>query len=107
MTWSLFLHVGAVLSSLFGIAYAGVTLRWLHRPGQRQPRPPRNVRAIFPDGRVQPLEVVYGGRDAAGMHRWLVTELLPLVEGLQVTGDRLDAHSSIGWGCYVGDPPGP
>lgn len=96
------LRAGLVLAYLVLIAFGLVCLR---RLAHRRPRPPRNVRVVFPDGREQPLEVVYGGRLDDGGHRWMVTELLPLVEGLSVTVEDLAAGHEIRWGCYIGDPP--
>lgn len=34
------------------------------------PRPPEDVVLVFADGRQVPVECVYAGRDAAGLHVW-------------------------------------
>jgi hypothetical protein len=55
-----------VLAVVFVIIrhWAGVILRY-----RRRPELPRNLRAIFPDGRTVPLDLVYAGK-YAGLHHW-------------------------------------
>lgn len=41
------------------------------------PVPPEDVRAVYRDGREVPLELIYTGDDADGMHIWTPTASLP------------------------------
>ena len=38
---------------------------------RRQPVPPENVRVVYADGRVVPVELVYTGVDDEGLHVWV------------------------------------
>lgn len=39
---------------------------------RRPPEPPKNVRLLYPDGTVVPVECVYDGRDRDGIHVWRI-----------------------------------
>lgn len=66
--------------------------------------PPRNVRLKYRDGRVVPVECVYAGTDAEGVHRWeIVTTSVVLADIETVLIARLPARTSVVLGLDPGD----
>jgi hypothetical protein len=46
-------------------------MRWSRGARRPHPVPPENVRAVYDDGREVPIELVYTGVDAEGLHHWV------------------------------------
>jgi hypothetical protein len=59
------------------------------------PEPPTNVRAVHGDGTTTALEVAYVGMDDKGIHHWATTQPIDIQSGIQVTMDRLPAHTAV------------
>ena len=60
------------------------------------PPPPVNVRVRYPDGRTFPLDTVYLGRNADGLHVWEVTRIIPgSARALALLCDQLPKRTVI------------
>lgn len=66
--------------------------------GMTDPQPPENVRLVSPDGRVIPLETVYGGLDGDGMHTWwaVLSPDIGSVAGWALRADAIPGRTSVG-----------
>lgn len=73
------------------------------------PTPPENVRAVYADGRVVPLELIYRGVDEHGMHLWVApVTLTDPGDRFNLQADMLPANTSVAVSVRLGwldDPP--
>jgi hypothetical protein len=66
--------------------------------------PPENVRAVFPDGRVVPVELVYEGW-RGGVHEWHAVIDVALEPGAGLALDMLPGHTSVNLRVAIPAPP--
>lgn len=60
------------------------------------PPAPVNVRLVYDDGTVVPLELVYIGRSIDGIDEWSATRAVPTPVGsLRVMADEIPPHCAI------------
>ena len=59
-----------------------------------RPRPPRNARYRYPDGRIVPVELVYAGTDGDGVAVWRATVPWTEQDG-ELLVDVLPARTAI------------
>jgi hypothetical protein len=81
-----------------GVAGAATWVVAVRRLTRRRPplRPPENVRIIYPDGQVVPVECVYQGWDTTeGVHEWVAVCPVRLEWGMRVCYDVLPARTSV------------
>lgn len=63
---------------------------------RRQPDPPVNVHLVLPGGGTKPLDCVYIGKDAQGIHNWRVlapADGIPPFERISV--DKFPARTGL------------
>lgn len=70
-------------------------VQWLINTLVKRVIPPSNVRAVYQDGTVIPLEMAYQGK-VNGFHHWVATALVQPEDGVcEFRADFIPAHSSI------------
>jgi hypothetical protein len=68
-----------------------------------QPDPPVNVRISYLDGSEDPVELVYLGQDASGVHQWEAAPTAPLLSRYAtLKADTIPAHTSIRFRANLG-----
>lgn len=73
------------------------------KEGMTQPEPPINVRIHYLDGSEAPVELVYAGLDASGVHQWEAVPTAPLLSRYAtLKADSIPAHTGIRFRADLG-----